>query len=625
MSRAIKYRKTKINGLDKHTKTRKSKEQHEPHQQCTRYGTTSVSLPSKKYFNRQTFAQTFIGSYGCYTDQLERKGCKRTTLDKSAIEDVKDPGTKKNIHNFYKIIANDFEFTASDASDEAIMNALYDWLEKGYVGILPMRSIGPLQWTKSELNQQDNRDKLYDTADRRAEILLNLIDNDIVDKKREQIFHDHIVHSYDFIRHNGRIEVGNTERKDLLPKRLLKTPEGINEGKQLTLIVAHKEFSTITIEEPDQGIHPHMIKKMRDLILRRISGKTVLIITNNPSLIDKWAMCITFVFSKSILNETICHSICKVPLGYDKLCKTEQIQEMTNLLFSSRILFVEGKTDKIVVEAIFRLLIHDDKIYEDKRISMEQKHFLLATDIRELSGSGNGRKKKKFCKKMKKEIYILFDSDAKEGTRVANEDEDDSTGECSFYWKNGDDCQEDSVTNALIKIFRMDLQDGDKKYNSINNYLQYRKQMNDLEGKNSAITCKSLEEKCDTKSSAEIDKLNKIKIQKEIKHLKNAIKNRLKKKIPDADSEDIEIIANEMIHKSKEVEDFIAFLQVKKGKKGEKRKLSEPEINESDTSFMQPSQSIDIEEQNTSGSSSTDDATGSHTGQTLEFNTMSID
>ncbi|XP_052071065.1 uncharacterized protein LOC127709502 isoform X2 [Mytilus californianus] len=524
----------------------------------------------------QTFVQKFIGSYGCYTKQLDNntKGCKRISLDKSVIEEVKLVGTKTIIHDFYKIITNDFETTATSSSDEVVtsMNGLYAWLEKGYVGILPMRSIGPLQWTKSELNQHESRDENYENADRRAEILLNLLDNELVDKKQEKVFHDQIVHPYEFMKLNGKIEVRNTERKDLSPKRLLKTPEGILEAKQLTLILSHKEFSTVTIEEPDRGMHPHMIKKMRDLILRRITGKTVLIITHNPSLIDKWAMSRTFVSSKSILNETICHSICKVPQGYDKLCKTEQIHEMTNLLFSSRILFVEGKTDKIVEEAIFCLLIHDDKISGDKRISMKQKHFLLATDIRESSGSGNGRKKKEFCKKMKKEIYILFDNDVKGGTCLANEDEDESKGECTFYWKNCDleqrfidildNCQERSVINAVIKIIRIDLQEGDEKYNIIDNYLQYRKQIKDLEEKSSAITCKSLGEKCNTSSSVEIKKINKDKneVQKKIKHSKDVIKNRLKKKIPDADSEDIEIIANEMIHKSKEVEEFIAFL-----------------------------------------------------------------
>lgn len=252
----------------------------------------------------------------------------------------------------------------------------------------------------------------------------------------------------------------------------MKTPEGILEGKQLTLIVAHKEFSTITIE-PDRGMHPHMIKKMRDLILRRITGKTVLIITHNPSLIDKWAMSRTFVSSKSILNDTICHSICKVPIGYDKLCANDQIQEMTNLLFSSRILFVEGKTDKIVLEAIFRLLIHDDKT-----ISTAQKHFLLATDIRELSGSGESEEKEEFCTRMNKEIYLLYDSDVNDKqinkSLEVETDQIKIAGkrEHTFRWKVCaleqrfidvlDNCNDENVINRITKVFRIKLHEKDE-------------------------------------------------------------------------------------------------------------------------------------------------------------------
>ncbi|VDH99870.1 Hypothetical predicted protein [Mytilus galloprovincialis] len=580
----------------------------------------------------KTFAHKFVGSYGWDTKQLDKntKGCKQISLDKSATDDVMDSGRHKNIHDFYKIITSDFESSTTGSSDlaETNMNALYDWLEKGYVGILPMRSIGPLQWSKSKLNKHKSRDKNYTNADCRAEILLHLLNNDLVDKIQEKVFHDQIVYPYEFIKLKRKIEVSNAERKYQSPKRLLKTPEGILEAKQLTLVLAHKEFSTITIEEPDRGMHPHMIKKMRDLILRRITGKTVLIITHNPSLIDRWAMSRTFVSSKSILNETICHSICKVPLGYDKLCKPEQIQEMINLLFSSRILFVEGKTDKIIVEAIFCLLIHDDKIYEDKGISTNQKHFLLATDIRELSGSGNGHKIKKFCKKMKKEIYILFDSDVKESKCVADEDEDDCTGECIFYWKNGDleqrffdildNCQDGSAMNAVIKIFRMDLQEGDEQYDSIINYLRYRREIKKLD---------EILEKCNTSSSIEIEKIkkNKNEIHTEMKKSKKVIKKRLKKKIPDADSEDIEIIAREMIYKSKEVEHFIAFLQSKSSEKNRKRKLSQTDIPKIDTFSKQSLQNTDIEEQNTSGKSLSDDSIGSHTDQTQEFSTMSIE
>lgn len=319
---------------------------------------------------------------------------------------------KDEIHNFFNMIPNDVKSTSKEAM--TTMNTLYDWLERGYVGILPMRSIGPLQWTKSKYNKHANREHNYKKASDRAEILLHLLDNEKVDRKQEAKFSEHIVYPYQFSKDNEKILVSNCERQDLPPKPLLKTPEGIIEAKQLTLILSHTEYSTITLEEPDHGMHPHMIKKLRDLILRRISGKTVLIITHNPSLIDKWAMSRTFVSSKSIRKGTICHSICNVPKKFYKLCESDHSEEMKNLLFSSRILFVEGKTDKIIVEAIIRLLINDDNIQKHRRISTEQKHFLLATDIRELAGCTKGPQKKKFCEEMKKEMYILYDEDAKD-------------------------------------------------------------------------------------------------------------------------------------------------------------------------------------------------------------------
>ncbi|VDI31908.1 Hypothetical predicted protein [Mytilus galloprovincialis] len=544
----------------------------------------------------QTFAQKFIGSYGCYTKQLDdnTKGCKRISSDKSAIDDVKFNGNKKNIHYFYNIIASDFESTTTGSSDGAltIMNALYDWLEKGYVGILPMRSIGPLQWTKSELNQHDSRDKNYENADRRAEILSNLLDNDLLDKKQETFFHNQIVHPYEFIKLNGKVEVRNTDRKDLISKRLLKTPEGILEGKQLTLILSHKEFSTITIEEPDRGMHPHMIKKMRDFILKHITGKTVLIITHNPSMLDKWAMARTFVSSKTILNETVCHSISKVPEGYVKLYECEEIK---NLLFSSRILFVEGKTDKIVLEAIFRLLI-----YDENAITTEQKHFLQATDIRELAGAGDGEEKKKFCTSIDKEIYLLYDSDKKIVESLDVEKDQNTIGGKrvhTFQWKVGaleqrfidvlDNCYDENMIDRITEVFRIKLQKDDENYNSISEYINFRKQI---------IKIKTGEEQACNTASPKSPKIRDL--PKCIRYTKRKIITRLKKKVfLESDSSEMEIIAAAMIQYSEEVKEFIDFLQddkFKKGTKTIKRKLEKPE---DETTTIQTSLCMDIDEE----------------------------
>ncbi|VDH93033.1 Hypothetical predicted protein [Mytilus galloprovincialis] len=524
---------------------------------------------------KETFVQRFVGRYGCSTEYFEEntQGCTEITLEDYVIEKVKDSGTKDEVHNFFYMITNDFESTSKAMKT---MNTLYDWLEKGYISILPMRSIGPLQWTRSDRYRRKNRDNIYQNACERADILLHLLDNEKVDKEQEAKYSEHIVYPYKFSNLNGNISVSNADTQDLPPKPLYKSPEGILEAKQLTLILSHKEFSTICFEEPDRGMHPHMIKKMRDLILRHVIGKTVLIITHNPSLIDKWAMSRTFVSSKSILNETICHSICKVPTGYVKLCEGEKSEEMKNLLFSSRILFVEGKTDKIISEAIFRLLIHDDKIQEDKRISTEQKHFLLATDIRQLSGANNGNRMKNFCKQMKKEIYILYDADMKKKTNQSTEDED---VEYTFYWKNGDleqrfidildNCNDTTVIDAVTEIFRKKTET-DKK--SIEKYLDYQKEFKKLKVK-IQDTDTEIAKNNETSASAKFKNKDKEKteLERKIKDVQTTIKAIVKRFIPLADSTDIEIIATAMIHHSKEVKQFIDFC----GKKKLKRKLNE--------------------------------------------------
>ncbi|XP_052071069.1 uncharacterized protein LOC127709502 isoform X5 [Mytilus californianus] len=260
----------------------------------------------------QTFVHKFLGNYGCRTEKLKSKGCTEVTLEKAVIEKVTDSGSTKDenvedsgskndeIRNFFIMITKEFESTSKEALKT--MNTLYDWLERGNVGILPMRSIGPLQWTKSRYNKQNYRKRNYKKACKRAEILMHLQDDEMVDEKQKINFSEHIVYPYQFKKLKRKISVSNSDRLDLPPNPLLKTPEGILEAKQLTLILSHKDYSTITFEEPDRGMHPHMIKKMRDLILRGIKGKTVLIITHNPSLIDKWAMSRTYVSSKSILN-----------------------------------------------------------------------------------------------------------------------------------------------------------------------------------------------------------------------------------------------------------------------------------------------------------------------------------
>lgn len=187
----------------------------------------------------------------------------------------------------------------------------------------------------------------------------------------------------------------------------------------------------------------------------------------------------------------------------------------------------------------------------------------------------------------------MFDSDAKEGTRGANEDEDDSTGECSFYWKNGDleqrfidildDCNETTVVNAITEIFRMFCEEKKDEYNSIDNYLTYRKQIEELELRIQAFKTPAGNDQ--TCATAELEK-----VQKKIICIKDTIKDIVKTRIiPNADYEYIETIAEALIHHSKEIPEFIDFCS----NNSLKSKHNEPEVNEVYNIAMQTSQSIE--------------------------------
>lgn len=46
------------------------------------------------------------------------------------------------------------------------------------------------------------------------------------------------------------------------------TSVGIVEAKQFSLLMAEEQFQTICLEEPDRGMHPQMIERMKIQLYR---------------------------------------------------------------------------------------------------------------------------------------------------------------------------------------------------------------------------------------------------------------------------------------------------------------------------------------------------------------------
>ncbi|CAC5400547.1 unnamed protein product [Mytilus coruscus] len=179
------------------------------------------------------------------------------------------------------------------------------------------------------------------------------------------------------------IVVYNSETNgDRLP--LLKTSEGILEAEQLILLLSQKNIFTITKEEPDRGMHPQMFAKMRNWIFKKVRCKSLLIITHNLSMLDHSVVDRTHICSKRQYGGNVFHDVIKfsTPLRDDHIYrKYSRVEEMKNILFSHRILFVEGFTDKIILESMFDVLFNDQDLKYAHRGAIEAVIDTVANEV----------------------------------------------------------------------------------------------------------------------------------------------------------------------------------------------------------------------------------------------------
>ncbi|CAG2212653.1 unnamed protein product [Mytilus edulis] len=88
-----------------------------------------------------------------------------------------------------------------------------------------------------------------------------------------------------------------------------------------------------------------------------------------------------------------------------------------------RILFVEGFTDKIILESMFDVLFNDEDLKYVHRgkeavvLDEEFRQYISSIQIVELEGKDNGPKKMKFCDELKRDYFVVEDFDV---VRVSN-------------------------------------------------------------------------------------------------------------------------------------------------------------------------------------------------------------
>ena len=321
---------------------------------------------------------------------------------------------KEKVELFLKKISKLIKI--GEPSDEGVPEKP-DWkdIEERYVATFPLRGIGMVQWTKSDRIKEDH----YAEACKRAEIISTLLDSKDIDKTKEKEMFDYITypHVFEFKKKGEEIMVSRADDKtECFP--LLKTSEGVLEAKATSLLLALNNIQTLCLEEPDKSMHPQMAERLKTLLYLESLKKTIVVVTHSPYFVDTTTIKNTHVFFRS-KKDTTSFSCSVTNAGKNKdLYPVADIETMRTLLFATKVLTVEGPTDREVVQALFTF-IKTQGIANDISYEMDMKDKLPACDqldfttyqIILLGSCENAKKVRSFCKFIHLPCLCLLDLD----------------------------------------------------------------------------------------------------------------------------------------------------------------------------------------------------------------------
>lgn len=283
-------------------------------------------------------------------------------------------------------------------------NFILEKLSRTYVGVLSMRGIGTFQWTKSKQISVEYREDNYKNTCTQAEIISDLINSDSIKKDKEERIFRYLIGGDDIVFEKGddnNISVMHGDNK--FP--LLKTSVGVLEAKQFSLLMAHKDLKTICLEEPDRGMHPQMIQCMKVVLHEESRNKTIIVVTHSPYLVDSLSFQNTYYFHKKGIcsmkeyDDPVSDKIAKFPSG---------AEDFRILLFSARVLLVEGKSDKLILQGFFR---HCFTTLAEKEKN-EKNRNILQYQIFSCGGRDSMKTVKRFCDRMNITYLELLDRDS---------------------------------------------------------------------------------------------------------------------------------------------------------------------------------------------------------------------
>lgn len=355
-------------------------------------------------------------------------------------------------------------------------------IENQFIATFPLRGIGIAQWSKSERIQNERN---YKEACERAEVISTLLKTKKFDEDYEKEIFEFITYPdvFTFTQNNGHIYV----QKDELKFHLLKTSEGIIEAKLTCLLLADTSIKTLCLEEPDRGMHPQMIERLKTVLCKAAYNKTIIVVTHSPIFIDNVTFNNTHVFfrqkriddlnncspikvrscpdlsevsgidtwNRSLLfkrkqirvshfytcsvervwscpelsivhmekmqsllssikkirrNRKIDSSCSLLKVRSSELSKVSDIEIIRSVLFATKVLLVEGPTDREVVQGIFTEYKKKNLGNTGRKIG-EFKRDITTYQVVSVNGCQNVQRVRSFCEHIHLPCLCLMDLD----------------------------------------------------------------------------------------------------------------------------------------------------------------------------------------------------------------------
>lgn len=294
-------------------------------------------------------------------------------------------------------------------------------IEDRFIATFPLRGIGIVQWTKSK-NIRVKRN--YKSACERAEVLSTLL----TQKHRDQIDEELEREIFNFLtspevfrfkhKSDGHIFVQHNNSEEF---PLLKTSEGILEAKMTSLLLANDKVKTLCLEDAERGMHPQMIERLKTILCREGRNKTIIVVTHSPYFIDTITVKNTHVFFRKTTDDSNSY-FCSVRnvANCSAVSNVSSIELLRTLLFATKVLLVEGPTDREVVQGIFTQWKRNMIKSSENKIEDMYKD-ITTYQVVSLNGCRNSKNVLSFCRQINLQCLCILDLDVFVKSRVQND------------------------------------------------------------------------------------------------------------------------------------------------------------------------------------------------------------